>query len=344
MIAQRTRSIRSSFGGGGLVAALLLWLTTPLPGQTGAGGTGLLAGSVVKDSAGVGGVAVTLHRVSSSASGAIDTRTTDPSGGFRFVLPPADTASFTVFFVTADYLSVRYFGDPVHRDRQVADYRVEVFDTTSMLPGALRTARRDIVLMPETEGGWQVNEIIRVRNTARKTLVAREDRPAWQFRLPEGAVDFQAGEGDETDEPVELRGDWVFLRTALTPGDRELFVRYRIPADRRASELVLAEPTDSLNIFVRQPAPELRITGMATTKVINVENERFVQYGAADLQAQSTVRMEWSSPGAPPVDPVMAALAVAVLILGVGTWAAFRNRQGPRPAPAAASAPANHRA
>lgn len=326
MISSLIRALSPASGGGGLLAALLLCAPIALSAQGEPVALGSLGGTVVREGEGVAGVAVTLHRVTSSQSGPVEAQITDPSGAFRFILPAPDTAGFTVFFVTADFLSVRYFGDPVHRDRRVEDYRVEVFDTASFLPGALRTARRDIVLLPETEGGWQVNEIVRVRNSARRTLVARPDRPSWQFRLPEGATDFQAGEGEEPDEQVELRGDWVFLRMALTPGDRELFVRYRIPASQRASRLVLADATDTLNLFVRQPAPELRVEGMTTTKVITAESERFVQYGAADLPEQTTIRLEWTAPDAPPVDPVIAAVAVAAAVLGVGTWAAARNR------------------
>src|SRR5690606_26586369 len=139
---------------------------------------------------------VTLHRVRSSDSGPVGSSVTAPDGSFSFSLPPADTSGFEVFFVTAEHLAVRYFGPPIHGASAPATYQVAVFDTASAIPGAIRVVRRDIVLIPETQGGWEANEIIRLNNSADRTLVSPDGMPVWETRLPAGVTDFEAGEGD----------------------------------------------------------------------------------------------------------------------------------------------------
>ena len=102
-------------------AALLRKLTFLLPttlllvgGAAPALAQGTLQGRVEKDSAGVADVAVMLHRVTRDSAGAVSASRSGPGGAFSFTLPPADTAGFTVFFATAEYQGVRYFGPPLH--------------------------------------------------------------------------------------------------------------------------------------------------------------------------------------------------------------------------------------
>ncbi|MEX0912686.1 MAG: hypothetical protein WD031_04575, partial [Gemmatimonadota bacterium] len=83
-----------------------------------------LVGTVVRDDEPVAGVPVTLHRVSSETAGELATAVSDETGAFRLPLEIDADAAFTVFFVTADYLSARYFGDPIHPDQPWNDYTV----------------------------------------------------------------------------------------------------------------------------------------------------------------------------------------------------------------------------
>jgi hypothetical protein len=314
------------------LALALAALMSPLPlaAQSGPGAPATeLLGRVHRGPAPVAGAEVTLHRVSPSASGPVGRAVTDAGGQFRFALPATDTAAFVVFFATVEHQSVRYFGPPVHEREIGAGYAVEVFDTTSTVqPGVVRTARRDLVMIPQTDGGWTVNEIVRVHNAGDRTLVSADGMPTWEIRLPQGAVEFEAGEGDVAPDEVRLMGDRVLLVGALVPGERELFLRYRLPATARGTVLPVQAPVDSMNLFVRQPGPTVTATGMTSTKTLTVEGEQFVQYGAANLPAGTDVRLRWESAGAAPVDPVWAGLAVTVMVLAVGTVAALRRESG----------------
>lgn len=296
----------------------------------------VLAGTVELDKSPVSGVPVTLHRVTSEASGPVGTQVTDGDGSFRFALPAADSAQFEVFFATAEYLSVRYFGQPVHGGSAPSSYTVAVYDTTSSLPGAVSVARRDIVLIPETEGGWEANEIIRLHNSADRTLVSRNGLPTWEMRLPEGITDFQAGEGELTASEVARMGDRVMLISSVLPGDREIYLRYRIPIELEQAILPVGTPTDTFHVFVGQPSPGVEVGGMVSTNVVEVQGQRFVQYGTTDLDSGAEITLEWEAPASPPVAPETAGGIAAIVVLLLGSWFAIRSR-GARRGDSAAS-------
>lgn len=294
------------------------------------GPTRALSGRVVKGGEPVAGAAVTIHRVTPSASGPIAQLTTGRNGRFDAMLPPPDTAGFTVHFATVDYQTVRYFGSPVHAGDPASGYTVEVFDTTSALPGAVRTSRRDVILVPEPDGSWTASEIVRIRNSAARSLVSAGGMPTAEVRLPTGATGFEAGEGDLPPDQIRLMGERVLVLSALAPGDRELFFRYRLAARPDRATFALAGATDTLNLFVRQPSPALRVSGLSTTKQLTVEGEQFLQYAATGLASGASVEMQWDGPAAPPVSPVVAGAAAAGLVLLLGSWAAVRNRSSGR--------------
>jgi hypothetical protein len=283
-----------------------------------------LAGVVTLDGAPVPGVDVTLHRVDRDTSGAVASATTNAGGAFAFDLPPADTSGFTVYFATADYLSVRYFGEPVHPGDAPEPYRLQVRDTTSAGEALLRVARRDLVLVPHADGGWEVNEVVRLRNTGSRTVVSSRGMPSWRMSVPSGAEEFEAGAGDLQQDQVVSMGDELMLLAPIQPGEREIFLRYRVPPSGEA-QLAIGTPVDSMNVFVQQPSPGVTVSGLRPVELITVEGQRFLRMSAAELPADSTLTMEWAS-SAPPVDPVWAGVGVAGLLVLVGAGAAARNR------------------
>jgi hypothetical protein len=285
-----------------------------------------LQGQVLRYGETVADVPVTLHRVTSEGSGEVAFTNTDAGGSFRFPLDRVEGAAFTVFFVTAEFLSVRYFGPPLHPDAPRDAYAVQVFDTTSALPEPPRVVRRDIVMIPEAPGSWEVNEIVTVSNPTRVALVSPTGAPTWELRIPDAATDFQAGEGDILPHEIGFMGNRVMLLTPLIPGERDLFIRYRLPANPASSQVPIAEPTDTFNLYVRQPSHLTSVIGLETTRMIEAEGERFLQYGGTDLPPGSSIALQWART-APPIDPVVAAVSVTVLLLAIGIAMAWRNRE-----------------
>jgi len=294
----------------------------------------VLHGRVVRPGGGTRpGVAVQLHRVTQSARGQIDSTVAGPDGGFTFRLPKADSAAgFTVFFSTAIADGVRYFGPAIHPDESPAGYAITVYDTASgpALADSVRVSRRDVFLIPDMDGSMQVAEIIRLRNPARRTLVS-EGRPLVSILLPPGVERFEAGEGDRADSarasnPGLARvGDRAWLTDPLVPGDRDFFFRYRLPAQVKRLPVAPGRATDTLFVYVRQPAPDVTASGIGEGVPFSAEGERFTRYMKTALAPGASVAIDWRGPRPPPVDPRWAALAIAGAILAAGVVIAARR-------------------
>ncbi len=285
-----------------------------------------LDGRVILDGEPVANVPVTLHRVTPEDSGPIGTEQTGADGAFQFILPEPEGEAFEVFFATAEYLSVRYFGPAVHGGVMPEQYSVAVHDTTSALPGAVTVTRRDIVLLPEPQGGWEANEVVQLQNSADRTLVSADAMPTWEMRLPAGVTEFHAGEGETSAAEVMRMGDRVLLLSPIQPGQRELFLRYRVPEELESLPISIDTPTDTLHLFLGQPSIPVEMSGLVTTNVIEVQGERFVRYGAADLAVGDQVGMQWDAPASPPLPPEIAAVVAAAVVLLAGSWIALRTR------------------
>jgi hypothetical protein len=178
----------------------------------------------------------------------------------------------------------------------------------------------------------QVAEIIRVRNAGRRTLVAGA-RPRISVALPPGAEAFEAGEADRADSTrapnagLARVGDKAWVTDPLLPGDRDFFFRYHLSPRVKRLPLTLGRATDTLFVYVRQPAPEVRARGIGEGVPYTAEGENFIRYHAVALRRDARVGLDWTGPSPPPVDPRWAALAVAGAILAAGgVMAARRGR------------------
>ena len=219
---------------------------------------------------------------------------------------------------------MRYFGTPVHPGDAPADYVVQVRDTTTAAGDDLRVARRDLVMLPHLDGGWEVNEVVRLRNSGSRTIVSLGGMPTWEMAIPEGVEEFEAGAGDLPTEQIQRMGDRVLLIAPLLPGEREVFLRYRIPPGDE-TRLGAGAAMDSVNLFVQQPSPHVTVTGLRPVEIVSAEGQRFLQLSASDVAADAPLLMAWEST-APPIDPVWAGVGAAVLVVLIGAGAAFRNR------------------
>lgn len=289
-----------------------------------------LAGRVLKQGQPVAGAPVTLHQVSRDTAGAIAETVSDASGRFLLALPRADTAAgFNVFFATAEHLGTRYFGSPVHPGEHPADYAIAVFDTATAQPGTdkVRLVRRDIVLFPQPDGGWEVNEVLLFANSHSRTLVAPTGVPTWEFRIPGGVAAFEAGEGSFDPDRVVRMGERVLLLAPLIPGRHQMTVRYRLAPTTQRAEFDLAQPADSLRVLVQQPSPRITVEGLAPAAAVRAETMEFAQFAAGQLPPGHRIRLSWRG-SAPPIDPRGAAVTTAALLLLGAVVVAVRNGLG----------------
>jgi hypothetical protein len=160
--------------------------------------------------------------------------------------------------------------------------------------------------------------------------VSSNGAAAWEFGLPSGVTDFEVGPGDVLPHELAFMDGRVLHLTPVIPGAREIFIRYRLPVDAAPASLSISEPTDSLNIYVRQPSHLTGVSGIQSQRMVDVDQERYLQYTAVDLAPGASIALRWSRPG-PPVDPVIVAVSITLVLLAAAAIVAIRN--GPSPVP-----------
>ena len=299
-----------------------------------------LTGRVVKSGQPVAGAPVELHRVARDTSGLLARGVSGADGRFTFSVPPADTGGFNVVFATAMVDGVRYFGPALHPGDPGAGYEVVAFDTTSAAGAvdSIRVSRRDVILVAGQRGGWEVAEVVRVENPLARTVVGVGGKPVFGLPIPPGATDFQTDDpalsesAGERPRDLVLMGGRVLATVPLTPGGRDFFFRYRLPPKTGTLALPLSGRTDTLALYVRQPAPGVSVQGLPAGEPFEAEGEQFLRYTGTALPADARIAVRWRGHGGAPVDPRLAAGVATGLVLAVGAWFALRRRPAATPA------------
>lgn len=282
-----------------------------------------------------GGIVV-LHRVAPDDAGEVDSVRVGPDGDFSIALPsvPDPGGRSEVYFASLRHQGVVYFGPPIAVAAQLDSlYRIQVHDTAAAPPGpaSVPLAVRYLLVDPLPEGageGWRVTDLLQLRNEGGRTLVAAEG-PVWRYPLPAGAADVEVGTGDVAPGAVQADGDTVRVSMPLPPGERQVVLRYRVPA------LPLSIPapgrTGQMEVLVREPAPSLDVTPLQAVESVEMEpGITYRRFAGVDLQ-DAVVRV---AEGREPVElPVRTVMVVLGLVLAAaGLWGFLRPRAGPEAA------------
>lgn len=238
----------------------------------------------------VAGDTVTLHRVSPDASGSVESVLTGDDGRFRFELPsaPGSRDGGPVYFASVRYRGVLYFGAALNEAAQLDSlYRIQVYDTTAAPPegGSFPVAARNL-LLEEAEEGWSVIDLFQIRNDGDRTVVGRDGGMVWSYPLPPEGENFEVGQSDATPDAVTFEDGRLRVAAPVPPGERTYLVRYGLP------ELSLTVPlpgrTEHFELLVREPAPQLSVTGAARARPVEIEpGSNYRRFSAADVANQT---------------------------------------------------------
>jgi hypothetical protein len=301
-----------------------------------------LRGQVLVNETPASGSVVVLHRVGPDASGPIDSVRTGAQGSFRFRLPGVpDPATEEVWFASVAREGVNYFGPLIATAAQLDSlYVVRAYDTAPAPAGgaALEIAARYILLEEVPNAGWTATDLIHVRQTGERTLVAAPGGATFVYPLPEGATDLEIGGNQMTPDAATLAGGSLRVSSAIPPGEREFVVRYRLPDP--FLRLTLPGRTGEIELLVKEPAPPLEVEGLEGAQPVEMEPgvtyRRFAGANVADLAL--VVR---EGEGAPLVPTRWLAVGLALLLASAALYGVLR----PHPQVAgAAAAPAPARA
>ncbi len=246
------------------MAGLLVLAAIPLAAQLPLSLTGQTARIQNGDTVPVPGVTITLHRVSRTVQGAIDSVVSGPDGRFRF-RSTGDTAA--IYLVSARYAGIEYFSEPV-RAPGAGGVTLVVSDTSSNAPVRL-SARHVIVRPPDESGTRAVLDLLSIRNDGPDTRIGRDSLAAsWQVVLPAGAVQPEVPEGDVSPTAIRFRGDTMFVLAPIAPGRKNVMVSYRLPVDKQSPKWIA--PVDSFDLLVEEPGATVHGAGLASAAPVEL--------------------------------------------------------------------------
>ena len=285
----------------------------------------ILRGRVVVNGVGMDAGMVVLHRVSTDEQGEVDSIRTAQDGSFSFRLPTLpDPERNDVYFASIRYSGILYFGAAVTRPVQLDSiYGIDAFDTLSVEPGGHELPIRvRNTFLEAFEGGWQVTDLLQIRNDGDRTLVARDGGAVWRYPLATGARDHTVGQGGIAPEAIDFEGGDLVVRAPIPPGERLVTVRYVV--DDPFVELPAPGVTETMEFLVREPAPVLVSSELAPNESVELEpGTTYRRFSGANL-ANTVVRFtEGDAPARFPVEWL--AVILALILTGFGVAALSRS-------------------
>jgi len=312
---------------GALIALLTL---SPVGIEAQSEATPQLRGVVERSGVPLGDAPVVLHRVDAVDAGELDSLRTSADGGFVFDLPtvPDPEGRGEIYFASVMHEGVLYFGSPVATAIELDSiYRIQVYDTVAApVGGADLTVEVRYLLIEEVTEGWEVTDLIQLLVAGDRTLVPAEEGVTWSYRIPVNAEDIQVGGGDIAPVSTLFTGDTVGVTMPLSPGMRQMVLRYRL--DSLDLSLPLPGVTNELEILVRQPSPGITAAGLIEAEPVEMEpGVAYRRFAAAQL-SDSTVSLVGvpGSGGAFRVEYLMVLLGL--ILTGAGIWAVKRAPKG----------------
>ncbi|MGI9626398.1 MAG: hypothetical protein ACR2QM_06150 [Longimicrobiales bacterium] len=266
---------------------------------------------------------VVLHRVGTDFAGQLDSVPVRPDGRFTIDLPPVDdeARSAQVLFASIRHEGILYFGAPINT-AAVADsaYVIQAYPSFPVAPGTMVPVRIRNLFVEVTDSGWVVTDLYELSNIASSTLVAPPGGSSWSHRLPTGATDFSVGQSDLPEDEVRF-DEGVLATTVPIPPDESVFViRYRVTED--ALVIPSDSPTESFELLIREPAPEVAVTGLARMDQVDVDGttyRRFAGNGLPPTVVRVAPGQLWTPAGAIPWLGAILAIILALIGAKVAT-------------------------
>ena len=265
------------------------------------------------DTVAVSGARVTLHRVTATTPGPVDSVVSDGRGRFTFRIAPD---SGVVYLVSAKWSGIEYFASPfaVHVEPPAPTAIVVVSDTSSTIPVAL-VARHMIVSGAAPDGTRDVVDLFVLDNPGPQTRVATATTPAtWQAKLPRFAMNVHGGNSDFAAESVRFADDQVALFAAIPPGQRDVEVDYQIPSKSARFEVPVAASAAISNII--SPDKRVRVLGAFTRSDTVIDGKPYARWQGS-MTAGETVVLVFGTNQAPAwLIPILIAV-MALALVGV---------------------------
>lgn len=238
---------------------------------------------------------VTIHRVSPTLQGPLDSMQTGSDGEYRFRYVPSGGPE-AVYFVSASYGGIAYFTNPL-RDTETrgAEAEIAVFDTTSRVFPLTVRGRHLIIGSLDTTGHRTVVEVFELSNDSTKTLIARDDEgadPTWVLSIPGVAKEVKAGQGDLPADAFVQSAGQIALYAALAPGLKQISLSYLIDEREFPLTLNITESTVVLEVLLEEAEARVEGAKLVSVDPIDLEGRRFQRFLAQDVRAGESITIE----------------------------------------------------
>ncbi|MGQ0539067.1 MAG: hypothetical protein ACT4R6_08995, partial [Gemmatimonadaceae bacterium] len=221
----------------------------------------------------VAGSLVTLHRVGSDSSGAIDSVPSGGKGEYAFTFRPFG-AEEALYFAAVVYGGVAYFTPPLGAaplKGESAD--IVLFDTTSAGIALSVRGRHVAVSAPSASGVRSVVDVFELANDSLRTLVAAAGRPVWGIALPDEVRNaaVMPGAGDVAREAVHIAEGRATVSAPFAPGIKQLALRYELSANHGGLTIPAIQATDVFEVLLEEPNATASGVGLVPRGSVNAE-------------------------------------------------------------------------
>lgn len=270
---------------------------------------------------------VALNRVAEDGAGVLDSMRTDADGRYRFTYRrTGDPAA--IYFTDVRHAGVAYFTDPLRSARVVGGVAdLFVFDTIAV-QGLLRVRGRHIVVGGAgADGRRPVVEVFELTNDTSYTIVpGGDDRPVWSIELPAAARDPEVGDGDLGPGVVRFRGTRAELHAPISPGLRQLALRYTLPASAFPLTVPLRAAPDILEVLLASPDARAVGAGLHLEGTVQLEGTEYRRYLSPRVPAGSAVTIHAPARGAVNVEHLVPGAVIATGSVLLGALVLARRR------------------
>ncbi len=277
---------------------------------------------------------VVLHRVTPEEAGDIDSTSVGAGGSFSLRLPNVPVpGSGEVFFASTRFDGILYTGTPISDPIQLDSlYTIRAFSALTAPPeGVSFPVSRREVWIDAGPIGWQITDVLEIRNSQGTTLVPEvDDAPVWRYPLPSGAIGGRILQLGPAVGPARVDGTTLVASNPVLPAENYYIVQYDLESIE--FDLPLPGETGLIQVLIREPAPAIRVEGLARQASEEIEvGTSFLRWAGQALQDQS-IAIRLGEEGES-TTVVWVSVALALLLVAAGSLVVRRL-----PVSAAASA------
>lgn len=245
------------------------------------------------------GSVVTLHRVGSDTSGAIDSVKSDTKGRYTISYRPFG-AERAVYFAAVLFGGIAYFTPPLGDASTTGEQaEITVFDTASTGIDISVRGRHLAISSPSTTGNRAVVDVFELGNDSMRTLVQGREpggqaRATWRIPLPAGSVNaaVMRDAGDIAAAAVTLTDGEARVFAPFAPGIKQLALRYEIPATNDSITIPLIESTGVLEVLLEENGARASGGGLADQGPVTVDGRSLHRFLAQDVASSAVLTIE----------------------------------------------------